>query len=86
MLQKSKNNKYNSIEGKILVASPNMSDPRFTKTVIYMISDDIEGSMGIIVNKPAFNLDITKIFNNKHTTLRKSARFFNFTSLWTIRY
>ena len=66
MLQKSKNNKYNSIEGKLLVASPNMSDPRFTKTVIYMISDNIEGSMGIIVNKPALNLDITKIFNNKN--------------------
>ena len=45
-----------------MVASPNMSDPRFTKTVIYMISDNIEGSMGIIVNKPALNLDITKKF------------------------
>lgn len=63
MFHKRKNNNYNSIEGKFLVASPNMSDPRFSETLIYMISDDIKGSMGIIVNKPALNLDITKIFN-----------------------
>ena len=40
-----------------------MSDPRFSETLIYMISDDVEGSMGIIVNKPALNLDINTVFN-----------------------
>ena len=42
-----------------------MSDPRFSETLIYMISDDVNGSMGIIVNKPALNLDINTIFNIK---------------------
>ena len=30
-----------------------------------MISDDVNGSMGIIVNRPALNLDINTIFNIK---------------------
>ena len=78
MLHKRKNNNYYSIEGKFLVASPNMSDPRFSETLIYMISDDIKGSMGIIVNKPALNLDITKIFN--------SQKKINKNNMYTIHY
>ena len=64
MISKSKNNKYFSLEGKFLIASPNMIDPRFSETLIYMISDDIKGSMGIIINKPALNLDLRNFFNN----------------------
>ena len=78
MFQKRKNNNYYSIEGKFLVASPNMSDPRFSETLIYMISDDIKGSMGIIVNKPALNLDITKIFS--------SQKKINKSNIYTIHY
>ena len=63
MLNKSKNNDYYSIAGKFLVASPNMADPRFSETLIYMISDDSKGSMGIIINKPALNLDLSNFFN-----------------------
>lgn len=60
----SKNNNYFSLEGKFLISSPNMVDPRFSETLIYMISDDINGSMGIIVNKPALNLDVRNFFND----------------------
>ena len=59
----SKNNNYFSLEGKFLISSPNMIDPRFSETLIYMISDDVKGSMGIIVNKPALNLDLRNFFN-----------------------
>ena len=58
-----KNSKYCSLEGKFLIASPNISDPRFAKTLIYMISDNVDGSMGIIVNKLALNLDFKNFFN-----------------------
>ena len=71
MFHKRKNNNYFSIEGKFLIASPNMSDPRFSETLIYMISDDIKGSMGIIVNKPAMNLDINTIFNIKKKVIHQ---------------
>ena len=37
--------------GQFLVAMPNMGDPRFVKSVIYMVSHNDEGAMGLIVNK-----------------------------------
>lgn len=39
--------------GKLLIAMPGMGDPRFDKSVIYMCAHSPEGSMGLIVNKPA---------------------------------
>lgn len=64
MLSMTNNNNYFSLEGKFLIASPNMTDPRFIKSLIYMISDDIKGSMGIIINKPALDLDMSHFLNN----------------------
>ena len=58
---KNKNKKYYSLAGKFLIASPNISDPRFSQTLIYMISDTVEGSMGVIINKPAKNLNLSNI-------------------------
>ena len=56
-----KKNKYNSLKGKFLVSSPYMIDERFKKTLIYIISDNESGSMGIIINKPALNVSIETI-------------------------
>ncbi len=39
------------ITGQFLVAMPHMQDPRFEKAVIYMCGHDINGAMGLIVNK-----------------------------------
>ncbi|OUX16404.1 MAG: hypothetical protein CBE11_02145 [Rickettsiales bacterium TMED251] len=58
--------KYNSLAGKFLIASPSISDTRFSKCLIYMVSDNEDGSMGVIVNKPALNLTIDSIFENIH--------------------
>ena len=58
---KNKNKQYYSLAGKFLIASPNISDPRFSQTLIYMISDAVEGSMGVIINKPAINLNLSNI-------------------------
>lgn len=40
-----------SLSGQLLVASPKMSDPRFARTVIYIVSHDDEGAMGLVVNR-----------------------------------
>jgi len=40
-----------SLSGQLLVASPEMSDPRFAHTVIYIVSHDGEGAMGLVVNR-----------------------------------
>lgn len=36
--------------GKLLVAAPDMPDPRFKKTVIFMCAHDTGGAMGIVIN------------------------------------
>ncbi len=41
------------LSGKLLIAMPGMGDPRFEKSVIYMCAHSDDGSMGLIVNKPA---------------------------------
>lgn len=38
--------------GQFLVAAPEMGDPRFVQTVIYMISHDQSGAMGLVINQP----------------------------------
>ena len=38
--------------GQLLVATPEMGDPRFAETVIYMVAHDAKGAMGLIVNRP----------------------------------
>jgi putative transcriptional regulator len=40
------------LEGKLLVATPGMTDPRFERSVIFMCLHSEDGAMGIIVNKP----------------------------------
>lgn len=40
------------LEGQLLVAMPNMGDPRFARTVIYVCSHDAKGAMGLVINKP----------------------------------
>ena len=38
--------------GHFLVATREMADPRFAESVIYMISHDRSGAMGLVVNRP----------------------------------
>lgn len=40
------------LTGKLLIAMPDMGDPRFENAVIYICSHSHEGAMGLIVNKP----------------------------------
>ena len=38
--------------GKLLVASNEMQDPRFSQAVIYLVKHDAEGTLGLIINRP----------------------------------
>jgi putative transcriptional regulator len=40
------------LTGQLLVATPEMADPRFAETVIYMVKHDADGAMGLVINKP----------------------------------
>lgn len=37
--------------GHVLVASPQMNDPRFAGTVVYMVAHDRGGAMGLVLNR-----------------------------------
>ena len=49
------------IQGKLLVAPPNMPDWRFQKTVIYIWRHDISGAAGVIINKKCNHPDFKHI-------------------------
>lgn len=41
-----------SLEGKLLIATPAMGDPRFDRTVILMCNHDEQQAFGIVINRP----------------------------------
>jgi putative transcriptional regulator len=38
--------------GQLLVATPEMRDPRFAESVIYMVRHRVDGAMGLVINRP----------------------------------
>jgi putative transcriptional regulator len=40
-----------TLAGQLLVAMPQMSDPRFVRSVIYLCAHSAEGAMGLVVNR-----------------------------------
>jgi putative transcriptional regulator len=44
-------NEMGYLAGQLLVAMPNMPDPRFERTVIYMCAHSAEGAMGLVINR-----------------------------------
>ena len=41
-----------SLQGKLLVASPHLTDPNFYRSVVLMVQHDSEGALGLILNRP----------------------------------
>ena len=41
-----------SIAGQLLIATDEMKDPRFAEAVIYLVKQDSEGTLGLIINRP----------------------------------
>lgn len=48
---KTSSNVGDFLTGQLLVAMPQMRDPRFARTVIYMCAHNAEGAMGLVVNR-----------------------------------
>jgi putative transcriptional regulator len=44
--------KVGSLTGQLLVATDELRDPRFVRTVVYMVRHDAGGAMGLVVNRP----------------------------------
>ena len=56
------------LAGRLLVAMPGMTDPRFKRAVIYLCAHSDDGAMGLIVNMPTREIrfkDLLKQFDIK---------------------
>jgi len=49
------------LSGKLLLAMPGMGDPRFDRAVIYLCAHSEDGAMGLIINKPAPDLNLSAL-------------------------
>lgn len=49
------------LAGQMLIAMPNMGDPRFDRSVIFLCAHDEDHAMGVIVNKPLDDVDMSEL-------------------------
>ena len=56
--------KIDNLQGKLLLAMPDMGDPRFERSAIYILSHNDEGAMGFVINQPAEGLTLKDILQN----------------------
>ncbi|MEO1014823.1 MAG: YqgE/AlgH family protein [Pseudomonadota bacterium] len=49
------------LAGKLLIAMPNMTDPRFEKALVLICSHDEEHAMGVVVNKPLKQVELGEL-------------------------
>lgn len=50
-----------SMTGILLVSSPVVRSPVFSKSVVYVCSDDSNGTMGLVINNPVKNMDMKSV-------------------------
>ncbi len=51
------------LDGQILIAMPDMQDPRFARSIVYLCAHSEDGAMGLIVNKVIDDLNWKDLFN-----------------------
>jgi putative transcriptional regulator len=52
-----------SLAGQLLVASPDIGDPRFAHTVILLLRQDASGAFGIVLNRPVEERSIAALLD-----------------------
>jgi putative transcriptional regulator len=54
-----------TLTGQLLIAMPQMMDPRFARSVVYVCAhSEDEGAMGLVVNKPLASLTMDELFTH----------------------
>lgn len=49
------------LTGQLLVATDELRDPRFVRTVIYMVRHDASGAMGLVLNRPIGQVPLARV-------------------------
>jgi putative transcriptional regulator len=52
-----------SLTGQLLVATPEMQDPRFARTVLYMVHHDASGAEGLVLNRPLGEVSLAALLH-----------------------
>ena len=70
-----------SLKNQILISMPNINDPFFSKSVVYICEHGNGGAMGVIINKNLDAPELREIFDKffkveKHYNMIKSNTFF----------
>lgn len=77
--EKDKSKKTSSLAGRLLLAMPQMGDPRFHKAVIFVCAHDANGAMGLVVNHAVPGLELGELLKQMKidpaAISRKSASF-----------
>jgi putative transcriptional regulator len=50
-----------SLAGQLLVATEDMADPRFARTVIYLVQHDERGAQGLVLNRPLGEIPLAEL-------------------------
>ena len=61
-----------SLQGQFLLAMPSTGDPRFLRSVLYVVAHDSEGAMGFIINKRADGLSLGDILKDMPEIVAKT--------------
>jgi putative transcriptional regulator len=70
---------HTSLAGQLLIASPEMGDPRFARTVILLVQHNQRGAFGIVINRPVGERPLASVLDGlgeKNTGLEGSVRIF----------
>ena len=62
------------LTGELLVAMPQMQDPRFARTVVYICAHTADGAMGLVVNKLVDSVSFPDLLEQLNITGRSTAR------------
>ncbi|GAB4284282.1 MAG: YqgE/AlgH family protein [Roseovarius sp.] len=62
------------LNGKLLIAMPDMGDPRFAYSVILVCAHSAEGAMGLVINKPTQDLRLSNLLEQLEVTRSADAR------------
>ncbi len=73
-MPKSAKKSLTSLTGQLLIAMPQMPDPRFEKSVIFICAHNADGAMGLVVNKPFDGIDFAHLLRQLDIDVSKPAR------------
>ncbi len=63
MNTKHNSDSFHSLKGQLLLAMPQMNDPRFHRAVIFVCVHDEKGAMGMVINQPLPSPDFGEVLS-----------------------